>query len=309
MTTEVPLSIRSTFAAFRVAYSIRTVVQSLRDTNPESNHILKMGKTKVDEDFISYCRKEFEGQFPKHPGCNELPLYRRNAEDYVMEAVESVRGKHFNAVVKPIGSIIKTLVPPLIDFATACRIPLEQKSRESLDDWIIRLQQIPTSYCSKDWKAVMEIWKTVNTLYNDLQYEMPGYDVRSEAASNSVDSAKPKQEDGCVRLELWVTGKRATGIAQLLTGDNRDWPSYWRRFCMNEKHAVRTRPASTKDGTPAGRRIEVEAVSLFLAIETHIRKIKENAPEDVKLQQAVRAKLDEHRLRDLRDVINSTSAG
>lgn len=91
--------------------------------------------------------------------------------------------------------------------------------------------------------------------------------------------------------ERWMSATEASSIANRLTMVERDWSSYWKRFCEN--HDVKTRSGTTKAGGIHPNRRDVEIYSLIQAIfvATNANEFDKATPESIKRMQSIRAKL------------------
>ncbi len=131
-----------------------------------------------------------------------------------------------------------------------------------------------------------------------------------EARTEPSDTSQPEPAGTPAMPELWTSAAEATRMAQELTGNDRDYASFWRRFFLDETHGVKTQPASLKDGTQATGRRDVDKVSLYFALEKHMTEIDARTPEDTKQRIRVRENLREkHFDTALSEIVDDVNRG
>ena len=167
-------SIRTTF---KVAVWLRALIATLCSPDGTSEHCPRLSKTKIDEEFIVWCKNHHRTVLQGIRKGDDPPEHFRVAERRLTEALESVRGQRVAALDAPLKKLIGDLVPFFLEFANTCRVPLEQRSGIPLEDWEVKLRRVPSTNLQEDGK-------TVNDLFNWLREEWPSY-VRQDPARDT----------------------------------------------------------------------------------------------------------------------------
>ena len=110
------------------------------------------------------------------------------------------------------------------------------------------------------------------------------------SASGAKELPTPKgTEESPASVEQWETATNATKIANRVTLVNRDWASYWGKFCT--KYNVATRPGTKKTGESTEHRRDVELGSLVREIWKHLDVFEKATPKQEKYKQAIKGKI------------------
>lgn len=166
---------------------------------------------------------------------------------------------------------------------------------EELDGWEPEFEDRLGDYCAAVVQGVPQEPNAFSTEIARLDAEHFADQLAQDIWNHCSGSLRAhlrtciKSADGQSHHEQWVSATKAATIANRLTKVNRDWASYWGRFC--DKHGVATRAATKKDGSPARGRREVEIGSLCRAILRHSGDFEKATPESEKRRQEMTKRL------------------